>query len=51
MPVSGRPRTLRPPNLRIADVSGWPPTCAYADMNRLKSNEVIPRREPFAIRP
>jgi hypothetical protein len=26
-------------------VFGWPPTCAYADMNRLKSNEAILRRE------
>ena len=31
--------------IRIADVLGWPPTCAYADVNRLKSNEAILRRE------
>jgi len=29
----------------IAAVFGWPPTCAYADMTRLKSNEAILRRE------
>jgi hypothetical protein len=29
----------------IADVFGWPPTCAYADTNRLKSNDAIQRRE------
>jgi hypothetical protein len=31
--------------MSIAAVFGWPPTCAYADMNRLKSNKAIPRRE------
>jgi len=31
--------------MSIAGVFGWPPTCAYADMERLKSNEAIPRRE------
>ena len=31
--------------LSVAAVFGWPPTRAYADMNRLKSNDAIPRRE------
>jgi hypothetical protein len=34
-----------PAAMSIAAAFGWPPTCAYADMNRLKSNEAIPRRE------
>jgi hypothetical protein len=29
----------------IAGVFDRPTTCAYADMNRLKSNDAIPRRE------
>jgi hypothetical protein len=29
----------------IAGVFGWPPTCAYADMSRLKSNDAIQPRE------
>ena len=29
----------------VAAVLGRPPTCAYADMNRLKSNGAILRRE------
>ena len=32
-------------SMSIAVVVGWPPTCAYADMIRLKSNDAIPRRE------
>ena len=32
-------------SMSIAVVVGWPPTCAYADMIRLKSNGAIPRRE------
>jgi hypothetical protein len=35
--------------MSIAAVFGWPPTCAYADKNRLKSNEAILRRE-FVLR-
>jgi hypothetical protein len=31
--------------MSIADVLDRPPTCAYADMNLLKSNGAIPRRE------
>jgi hypothetical protein len=34
---------------RIAGVFGRPPTCVYADMNRLKSNEATLRRE-FVLR-
>jgi hypothetical protein len=30
--------------MSVAAVFDWPPTCAYADMHRLKSNEAIPRR-------
>jgi hypothetical protein len=29
----------------IAEVFGWPPTCAYADTSRMKSNDAILQRE------
>jgi hypothetical protein len=48
-PTAGISRRLSalpsPRPLSVADVFGRPPTCVYADMNRLKSNEAIRRRE------
>jgi hypothetical protein len=49
-PASGNDlRTALRQRKSIAAVFGRPPICAYADMDRLKSNEAIPRRE-FASR-
>jgi hypothetical protein len=36
---------LHPAAMSVAGVFDRPPTCAYADMNRLKSNGAILRRE------
>jgi hypothetical protein len=41
--------TTHPAAMSIAVVFGRPPTCAYADMDHLKSNEAIRSRE-FAPR-
>jgi hypothetical protein len=43
--VNCRELTTSRQRVSIAAVFGWPPTCAYADMHREKSNDAIRRRE------